>query len=176
MFARLLRKVAHPDIVSAGRTNLPQEVMGYPGFPFESDEGRSFVGHKVQHCCLGMCVTALPARSSLALSGTRVPQAVLKYLIDFANAFELEPLVRYNTSVLSVKRVTAAGDTAGDPAAGWEVIYKDARKAASSTTRVDAVVVCNGHYSKPFCKSSIVYKLSTVPQDDGVTVKRCGGQ
>jgi cation diffusion facilitator CzcD-associated flavoprotein CzcO len=101
------------------RTNLPREVMGFSDFWFGEPfvDGRRFCGH----------------------------QEVKLYVEAFAQHFDLHPLLRLNTRVLTASPVTAAAPALG-PA--WEVTTQAGGEKPVRQT-YDALVVCNGHYSQP---------------------------
>uniref|UniRef100_A0A8R7USX1 Flavin-containing monooxygenase n=2 Tax=Triticum urartu TaxID=4572 RepID=A0A8R7USX1_TRIUA len=108
------------NLYASLRTNLPRECMGFLDFPF----------------------VAGPDGNPRRFPGHA---EVLRYLQSFARWFDLHGLVRLETEVVRVSR-EASGTS-------WRVRYS--RKAPGSEKReaeeevFDAVVVCNGHYSKP---------------------------
>ncbi|KAF7078480.1 hypothetical protein CFC21_082904 [Triticum aestivum] len=108
------------NLYASLRTNLPRECMGFLDFPF----------------------VAGPDGDPRRFPGHA---EVLRYLQSFARRFDLHGLVRLETEVVRVSR-EASGTS-------WRVRYS--RKAPGSEKReaeeevFDAVVVCNGHYSKP---------------------------
>lgn len=98
----------HGSLYKSLRTNLPRKLMAYRDFPFETEEGVSqFVSH----------------------------ERVRKYLEDFADHFELRPVIDFGNGVTSVQ---SAG------AGKWLVASE---KCPEET--FEAVIVCNGHYAKP---------------------------
>lgn len=68
-----------------------------------------------------------------------------RYLEDFERDYDLGRLIRYGMTVSSVRHRATA--TAGS---GWVVTCKDHHAGREEDLIVDAVAVCNGHYSKPF--------------------------
>ena len=105
------------------RTNLPREVMAYLSFPFASPYGdqRRYPTHA----------------------------EVQSYLEAYAHAFDALPYIKLNTKVTSVapsKRRRCAWD-ASLPA--WDVATTCGTNGSTSVETFDAVVVANGHYSKP---------------------------
>lgn len=102
------KRPLHGSLYKNLRTNLPRKLMAYRDFPFEAEEGVSqFVSH----------------------------ERVRKYLEDFADHFELRPVIDFESGVTSVQS-TGEGK--------WLVA---AEKSPEET--FDAVIVCNGHYAKP---------------------------
>lgn len=110
------RAVVHSSLYQSLRTNLPREIMGFVDYPFVAKEGkgrdsRRFPGH----------------------------EEVLMYLQDFASAFKITELVRFETEVVLAK--LAEGGK-------WKVRSKG-RSGVGVDEIYDAVVVCNGHYTHP---------------------------
>lgn len=66
---------------------------------------------------------------------------ILQFLNDYADHFHVRERVRFYHHVLSV---------APKPAGGWAVRARDLRTQEDKEEHFDAVMVCNGHYSKPF--------------------------
>lgn len=73
----------HTSMYKNLRTNIPKEVMGFPGYPFSSHLP-SFCDHK----------------------------DVLKYLEDYANDYNLHKYIKFDTKVESVTPVTSDNRTA----------------------------------------------------------------
>ncbi|XP_068566538.1 flavin-containing monooxygenase 5-like [Cebidichthys violaceus] len=71
------------------------------------------------------------------------PSELLQYLRLYAQAFELSPHIRVQTSVVSVRQTTDFAATGR-----WEVETerRDGRREAAV---FDAVMVCSGHFSQP---------------------------
>jgi len=110
------------------RTNLPRELMGFTEFPFDASnnrgDGRRFCGHA----------------------------EVRRYLLAYAERFQLRERVRFKTKVLSVERIARA-DEEDERAwsSQWEVTSSSSLGGDEDVRReiFDAVVVANGHYSEP---------------------------
>tara|TARA_B100000073_G_scaffold209960_1_gene174255 strand:- start:12933 stop:15056 length:2124 start_codon:yes stop_codon:yes gene_type:complete len=112
------------------RTNLPREVMGFEAFPFTSSsfsssvDTRRFCSHK----------------------------EVQGYLQEFAKTFQLFDLLEFNTTVKecrknhSKKKEEEEEEEFGPK---WTVKYEQGEKKEVKRDTFDAVVVANGHYSKP---------------------------
>ncbi|ESQ35615.1 hypothetical protein EUTSA_v10007545mg [Eutrema salsugineum] len=113
------RTIVHSSIYESLRTNLPRECMGYRDFPFvtrpgdESRDPRRYPNHS----------------------------EVMMYLQDFANEFEIEEMILFETEVLRVE--PAAVDNRK-----WRVQFRNSR-GVSGEDIFDAVVVCNGHFTEP---------------------------
>ncbi|XP_054824496.1 flavin-containing monooxygenase FMO GS-OX-like 4 isoform X1 [Prosopis cineraria] len=110
------RPVVHSSLYQSLRTNLPREIMGFQDYPFVKREsngrdGRRFPGHK----------------------------EVLMYLQDFASAFGINELVRFETEVVSAKLADSGK---------WRVRSRG-RGGVGVDEIYDAVVVCNGHFTQP---------------------------
>ncbi|EFN57454.1 hypothetical protein CHLNCDRAFT_30388 [Chlorella variabilis] len=115
------------------RTNLPREVMGLPDFAFDSKfegsrDARQFPAH----------------------------DEVQRYLEAFADEFELLQFVRFGMEVQRCVPVQGhrAEGTVPSTWLRWEVVTRPAaqlqdNEAAASSELYDAVVVANGHYSRP---------------------------
>ncbi|KAA8497487.1 Flavin-containing monooxygenase FMO GS-OX-like 4 [Porphyridium purpureum] len=103
------------------RTNLPDCVMEYPDFPFRAQQ-------------YGVPDSSFPSHT-----------AVQHYLLDYAAAHDLMPLVRLNTAV------QYAGPL---PGGKWSLrtvstLETSADVAQAQIEEFDALVVCNGHYTVP---------------------------
>lgn len=66
---------------------------------------------------------------------------ILQFLNDYADHFHVRERVRFYHHV---KSVTPKAD------GGWTVVTVDLKSKQLQTEEFDAVMVCNGHYSKPF--------------------------
>ena len=97
----------HSSLYKNLYTNLPIEVMCYPDHPFP-DQKESFV-HSDE---------------------------VLKYYQNFSNKYKLHKVIKFEHSVLRVRRVKQ----------GWEVIVKNLQKGSFETYTFDVVLVCSGHF------------------------------
>lgn len=67
-------------------------------------------------------------------------EQVLKFLNEFAKDFGITELIRFNTEVVRVGQIDLAGN-------GWVVESKT--EELTSEELFEAVVICNGHYTKP---------------------------
>lgn len=110
------RAVVHSSLYQSLRTNLSREVMGFLDFQFVKREGegrdpRRFPDHR----------------------------EVLMYLQEFASAFQITELVRFETEVVLAKFAEDGK---------WRVRSKG-RGGVGADEIYDAVVVCNGHYTQP---------------------------
>ena len=113
------------------RTNLPREVMGYEAFPFMSSssssvDARRFCSHK----------------------------EVQGYLQEFAKTFKLFDVLEFNTTVKECRKKQGATEKVvegGEEEFGpkWTVKYEQGEKKEMKQDTFDAVVIANGHYSKP---------------------------
>ncbi|KAL2921029.1 Flavin-containing monooxygenase FMO GS-OX-like 5 [Bienertia sinuspersici] len=114
------RQIVHSSLYASLRTNVAREAMGFTDFPFVP--------------------TGKPGRDS-----RRFPahQEVLRYLEDFANKFELNELIRYQTEVTHVSL---------EENRKWLVKHTrigGGDKGSKVDETFDAVVVCNGHFTEP---------------------------
>ena len=76
LLGRNPKRPLHGSLYKNLRTNLPRRLMAYRDFPFEAEEGVSqFVSH----------------------------ERVCKYLEDFADHFELRPVIDFGNGVTSVQ-------------------------------------------------------------------------
>lgn len=66
--------------------------------------------------------------------------AVLEYLQRFANDFELQAAIRFRRRVMAVEPL---------PGGRWRLAVRDVESDLDATHDFDAVMVCNGHYSRP---------------------------
>ncbi|XP_033127746.1 flavin-containing monooxygenase FMO GS-OX-like 4 isoform X2 [Anneissia japonica] len=106
----------HSSMYSSLKTNLPKEIMAFPDFPFDKNLP-SFIGH----------------------------QDVLKYLINYSEAYELNKFIKFHTRVESVQLLVENGKIR------WNVQFCNVKeKHVPHEKQVfDAVMVCNGHYAIP---------------------------
>lgn len=112
------RKIIHSSIYKSLRTNLPREIMGFRDFPFVASDKP------------GRDPRRFPAHPE-----------VLRYLEDFAHAFKLIEMIRFQTEVEHV-RLLEDGK--------WNVQSKRHQDDGELLDETyDAVVVCNGHYTEP---------------------------
>ncbi|XP_057839100.2 flavin-containing monooxygenase FMO GS-OX-like 9 [Cryptomeria japonica] len=123
------RKV-HSSIYASLRLISPRETMGLPDYPFSVKEGRD---------------------------GRRFPShtELLLFLKDFAQDFNLLPLISFNTFVEYVGMVAEEGGEGGKNIR-WlvrcrrRVVSLEGAESEEVFEQVfDGVVVCNGHYTQP---------------------------
>jgi len=69
---------------------------------------------------------------------------VLNYLKQYADNFDLLPYIQFEHMVESVEPTVE-----GDPESGWTVTVRNLGTAQPVTSHIDALIVCNGHYSVP---------------------------
>lgn len=130
------RKHVHGSMYKNLRTNLPREVMGVGDFPFDdrfpgSTDPRRYCSH----------------------------EEVFRYLKAYAEHYDVLGCVRLGNDVAKLTQVHARhqdgndGSAAGRKWTRWnvEVVSRGRgdEECVSTTVMYDAVVVCNGHYSKP---------------------------
>ncbi|XP_053107363.1 uncharacterized protein LOC128325710 isoform X2 [Hemicordylus capensis] len=110
----------HSSMYRDLRTNLPKEVMAFPDFPFDPSLP-SFLHHS----------------------------DVLAYLQSYAEDSGVQRHVRFQSQVTDVRPVPAAE---GRPSSGWEVTaaWQGPEPTPGATEQFDAVLVCTGHYARPF--------------------------
>ncbi|KAL6044837.1 Flavin-containing monooxygenase [Balamuthia mandrillaris] len=106
------------------RTNLPKEIMAFSDFPFDPSIESSFVTH----------------------------DQVRDYLQDYAAHHQLLSLIRFNSTVRCVEPFSSEGDGCQR----WRVATAPTTSTCNGQQQhetysvVDAVVVCNGHFSQPY--------------------------
>ncbi|XOV87161.1 MAG: FAD-dependent oxidoreductase [Pseudomonadota bacterium] len=107
----------YSSIYASLRTNLPRDLMAYSDYTFDAAGGGA---------------DDLP----------RYPHhtAVLRYLENFAEDFDLVGNIRFGAQVTAVM---SAGP------GHWTVRYADLTGRHTNEINVNTVVVCNGHYSVP---------------------------
>ncbi|XP_043725042.1 flavin-containing monooxygenase FMO GS-OX5-like isoform X2 [Telopea speciosissima] len=117
----------HSSIYRSLRTNLPRQIMGFLDYPFNKEghagDSRTYPRH----------------------------EEVRSYLEDFARDFRLVELIRFRNEVVRVER------NHGSPNE-W-IVQSRSSPARTNTSEseseellaevFDAVVVCNGHHTKP---------------------------
>lgn len=96
------------------KTNLPKEIMTFPGFKFPESE---------------------PKKSSYITQ----PE-VLQYLLNYAEKSNIIQYVKIYRHVTNISPL---------PNNRWAVTIQDARVKQETTSSYDAIMVCNGHFSKP---------------------------
>ncbi|XP_053574248.1 uncharacterized protein LOC128663776 [Bombina bombina] len=72
---------------------------------------------------------------------------VLRYLEEYADRFCIQPHIKFNCRVVSVLPVLGEGSNDKVP---WNVTSYTKGDKGPVTQRYDAVMVCVGHYSRPF--------------------------
>ncbi|CAG9821331.1 unnamed protein product [Phaedon cochleariae] len=102
----------HSSMYEGLRTNLPKELMTYDGFPYTSPD-HSYISQ---------------------------PE-VLKYIEDFARAFNLMPHIKFLTHVEKVSPL---------PNNRWSIGLLDLQTRETIEREYDAVLVCNGRCSVPY--------------------------
>ncbi|XP_075229097.1 uncharacterized protein LOC142328861 [Lycorma delicatula] len=101
----------HTSMYKNLRTNLPKEIMGFPDFPIpERDE------------------SYIPA------------EAILKFLNDYADHFDLRKYIKFNHKVQFVSP---------EQDGKWKVEALNLETNEKTVEEFDAVMVCNGHYHTP---------------------------
>ncbi|KAK7870403.1 hypothetical protein R5R35_003739 [Gryllus longicercus] len=110
----------HTSMYKSLRTNLPKEIMGFPEFPIPKNE-ESYI----------------PAKD------------ILKLIDDYATHYNVKQHIKFHRRVLRVHPRGGEGGDGGE-GGGWEVTVRDVRTGEDATERFDAVMVCNGHYWKPY--------------------------
>ena len=101
-------------------TNLPKDIMAFPDFSWCIASDRSFVHHT----------------------------NVQAYLVAYSKQLGLEPLIRFNHRVTQLTKLASKED--GSPFSRWKLTALDTSTDEELTQTYDAVVVCNGHYAKPY--------------------------
>ncbi|KAM7259591.1 hypothetical protein ACFE04_015332 [Oxalis oulophora] len=110
----------HSSLYNSLRTNLPREAMGFRDYPFFTRPGND--------------------------DDRRFPghREVLKYLEEFGIEFGVMGMIKFETLVVDVRLIH---DVDGKK---WRVKSKKLNFDGFEAHEVfDAVVVCNGHYTKP---------------------------
>jgi hypothetical protein len=64
---------------------------------------------------------------------------VLKYLKNFSKDFRINPHIKFHSKVIKLEKLEKS----------WAVHTKNLKGLGESKERFDAVIVCNGHYTKP---------------------------
>jgi thioredoxin reductase len=126
--------VNHRPMYRGLRTNLPATIMAYREFPWSEqhmERESSFVTH----------------------------DQVWKYLNDYAKRFDLHRLIQYNCSVQRLGIVPEKDDevciarssrSTAELLPKIKLTWKDTRTDIQTTHIFDAVLICNGHYAKPY--------------------------
>ncbi|TMW63093.1 hypothetical protein Poli38472_002034 [Pythium oligandrum] len=103
------------------RTNLPTAVMQLDGFPFPSGL-RSFPSHT----------------------------DVLAYIQDYARHYHVNEVVRLDSNVTAVHKLSSGQSSTSSPS--WSISVTSSNGKEYSE-QVDKVLVCNGHFAVPFYSS-----------------------
>jgi hypothetical protein len=114
----------HASLYYSLRTNLPRVLMAFRDFPFDDPDDT------------GNAEQAFPHHS-----------AVRRYLVRFAEHFDLERHIRFGRRVVRIHPPQG-------PRGAWRVSHRRATDATDAsdvhTENFDAVAVCNGHYRRTF--------------------------
>ncbi|KAF5207774.1 Flavin-containing monooxygenase fmo gs-ox-like [Thalictrum thalictroides] len=113
------RTIVHSSLYDSLRTNLPREAMGFRDYPFV-------------------------VKDVLQRDPRRFPchREVLHYLEDFTSEFKLSELIRFETEVIHVELLK-------EEAEGKWIVRSQGKNKNVEDEVYDAVVVCNGHNTKP---------------------------
>ncbi|EME27469.1 Flavin-containing monooxygenase FMO GS-OX-like 3 [Galdieria sulphuraria] len=85
-----------------------------------------------------------PFDDTFGVSSFPSHQVVLKYLVSFCKTFQLYELIRFHCSVKQISRFEYFGGF------HWDLVLYNHGTQQVEQRRYDAVVVCNGHYTKPY--------------------------
>ncbi|GJQ14554.1 hypothetical protein GpartN1_g6345.t1 [Galdieria partita] len=85
-----------------------------------------------------------PFDDSFGVSSFPSHQVVLSYLMSFCKTFQLFELIRFHCVVKKISRFDYFG------CHKWDLVLYDLRTQQLEQRRYDAVVICNGHYTKSF--------------------------
>ena len=112
----------HTSIYKNLVTNIPKEIMGFPDYPLPS-KLPSFVGHR----------------------------DVLKYLQSYADRFDIRKHIRFQCHVEHIDPISAIAAEKGSSVGStkWKIRLHDLVTGGKMSEEFDAVLICNGHYSKP---------------------------
>lgn len=145
----LPQEAVHSSMYYNLRTNLPREIMAFTDFPFVTPS--AFEAHAAAARDAAGGGEAFPLEDYG--DGRRYPHhaAVQGYLEDFARTYELLPHVRFRARVADMRPEPSGGVPGGGgrPWTKWRVSTQRAVGAPLQAEVFDAVVVCNGHYSRP---------------------------
>jgi len=128
------------------RTNLPATIMAYREFPWVDDDHPQ---------------PTEEARTEEGQSSFVTHDQILKYLNHYAQTFDLHRLIRYNCSVQRLAIVenddtrhntatTTSSSSSTELLPRIELTWKDTTTEVQVSQIFDAVLICNGHYAKPF--------------------------
>lgn len=70
---------------------------------------------------------------------------VLDYIKSYAKHFKIEPHVKFYKRVINIEPIDNASTSGGQ----WSVDFTDVLNQSRENRVYDAVICCNGHYSKP---------------------------
>ncbi|MGA0239415.1 MAG: NAD(P)-binding domain-containing protein [Acidimicrobiales bacterium] len=121
------RRRVHTSMYRNLRTNLPRDLMAFREYPFD-------------------------VRGGADTSWPRFPahEEVLTYLRRYAEHFDLQPHIRFRTTVETVVPLDPDGDRWTDPSdVGTWLVRSTSPGGASEEEQFEAVAVCNGHFSVP---------------------------
>lgn len=110
----------HPSVYKNLVTNQSKQIMEFPDFKHENETLPSFFHHSY----------------------------VLHYLQQFAAKFSLLRFIQFNRRVVKVFPISSNETTTP---CRWNIVVSDGTKKDSFLNLIfDAVVVCNGHFTKPY--------------------------
>ncbi|CAD6216151.1 GSCOCG00004370001-RA-CDS [Cotesia congregata] len=108
----------HSSMYKNLRTNLPLQLMNFPDFQ-RMDQTEPSCGTHEQ---------------------------VLKYLLDYADHFNLCQFIQFNMKIINVEPILKEEDWRKTE---WKVTIKNLKTDLVEENNFDAVLICNGHYSEP---------------------------
>eukprot|EP01083_Nonionella_stella_P045105 121263_1 len=106
-------------------TNLPHKLMQYPDFPFPKELSQDKHPHR---------------------------SMVLEYIKKYADHFSLHPFVKYNHKIVKLVPPSTNSTQALNinELPKWTVYIESILSRSIHVDQFDSVIVCNGHYTKPF--------------------------
>ena len=106
--------------------NIPKEIMNFPGHPFPPYTP-TYVGSS----------------------------EVLKYIHSYFGRFNLQKHIRFGHEVVSVDPIPESHSTKLSTicSSRWKVCSQDLSTGEMTVEEYDAVLVCNGHFTKPYMPS-----------------------
>ncbi|KAK4526897.1 hypothetical protein GAYE_SCF29G4815 [Galdieria yellowstonensis] len=128
------------ELDSVGGTWIYQEDLSTTGY-FQSSMYRDLHTNLPKEI---MGFLDFPFDDSFDASSFPSHQVVLNYLVSFCRNFRLYELIRFRCFVRNISKLEENGSIR------WDVTIYDSRRQQEDKKRYDAVVVCNGHYTKPF--------------------------
>ncbi|XP_011875757.1 PREDICTED: flavin-containing monooxygenase FMO GS-OX-like 2 [Vollenhovia emeryi] len=108
----------HSSMYQNLRTNLPAKIMNFPDYITMEGRQPSCVSH----------------------------QEVLNYLKDYAQHFDAQQHIRFNTKVEDVRFISSDSRNRDK----WSVQVKKLKTNETELRYFDAIMVCNGHYFDPY--------------------------